>query len=137
MKVRDLVKRVCQLEAKALTDDVRLTDATVPEPSKEYVDIIYWMLVSKSVFDVSAEKVIIHRWEYLGEAMEEPPILETEVREGYWLYASNPVETESIIYLKWCPHQAWAEKTAEEIKESGLFSHAWVIEMRKGGKDLC
>ena len=122
MKVKDLVKKACYLEAKALVEDVRLIDEDVPAPSEAYVEILYQLLISKSTFDVNEEKIIITRKEANNECSDIPPVLEDEIREGCWIYASSPELTESVLLLKWCPSKELAEKAITGMNEFGLFS---------------
>ena len=101
MKVHDLVYKVCEHEAKTITEDIMHIDKNVISPTSEYIETIYRNLLHKANFEITQEKIVIHRAEF-NEPLDNASWLNLDIYDGCWIYATKTNENESLIILKYC-----------------------------------
>ena len=120
MKVHDLVYKVCEHEAKTITEDIMHIDKNVISPTSEYIETIYRNLLHKANFEITQEKIVIHRDEF-NEPLDNASWLNLDIYDGCWIYATKTNENESLIILKYCEQRNKAEFMLQRLEDYKLF----------------
>ena len=120
MKVNDLVYKVCEYEAKTVTEDIILIDENIICPTPEYIENIYNNMLHKAAFEVAYGKIVIHKSESNND-IDNTSWLNLEIYDGYWIYATKANETESLIILKHCEQKNMAEFMMRKLEDYKLF----------------